>query len=294
MVLVSHPKHSPAAHERKRHGAHHRQSKHYTKTYWPYLTMLAVVCAGFAFNMLWTPTRQVLGYASDMSGDSLLQRTNIARLSQQEEPLTYNQSLSEAAQAKANDMAKRDYWSHNTPEGTLPQVFADKAGYRYAAIGENLAYGFDGSAATINAWLSSSEHRANVLGEEFQEVGFGIANAEHFQGKEQETIVVALYGKPSLAGVGSTQATTNTATQPIREISRVETISTTHATILAVTSASIAAIATLYVALKHGRMLKKVLIHGELFIVRHHLLDLVLLGLGGIGFVITRSAGVIH
>jgi len=37
--------------------------------------------------------------------------------------------LDSAAQAKANDMAARSYWSHNTPDGQTPWTFMTAAGY---------------------------------------------------------------------------------------------------------------------------------------------------------------------
>ncbi len=299
MVLVTEPKRTPPLHEKKRHGTHHRPSKQYTKTYWPYLTMLAVltfVCVG---NSLWTPARRVLGYTSDLSASALLQRSNIARSSNGEQPLVSSDKLTAAAQAKANDMAARNYWSHITPEGELPRHFVENAGYTYTAVGENLAYGFDGSDATINAWLTSTEHRANALGKTYKDIGFGIAEAASFQGEANTTIIVALYASPAIDadnnGIAAAAANDDRlSTPPLKTISRVETVSTTYATTIAIVSALIAAAAAMFLTLKHGNVLRKVLIHGEVFIVRHHLLDLSFLIVGGVGFILTRNAGVIH
>lgn len=40
MVIASRPKHS--VHHKKRTGKHHRQTKQFAKTYWPYLPMIAI------------------------------------------------------------------------------------------------------------------------------------------------------------------------------------------------------------------------------------------------------------
>lgn len=292
MVLVAHPKKRKLTpHAQKRQGGHHRQSRHYSKTYWPYLTMLSVILCGFIFNSLWTPSRQVLGYTSDLTPVSLLQNTNQARLADGDTPLSLNSKLSAAAQAKADDMAKRNYWSHATPEGNQPWHFAQRTGYGYTTLGENLAYGFDGSAATVNAWLNSPEHRANVLGNDFRDIGVGVATAKQFQGRGETTIVVAMYGAPHGSGAVTPPSQ---GVLPTRTVSRLETISTAQAALITALVAVVAASGTAFVALKHGRLLRRTLIKGEVFIVRHHLLDVTFLAIGAVGFVITRSAGVIH
>ena len=61
--------------------------------------------------------------------------------------------------------------------------------------GENLAYGFDTSLGVVNGWMASPTHRDNVLLPDYEEVGFGIANGEDYQGTEN-TVVVAMYGDP--------------------------------------------------------------------------------------------------
>lgn len=49
MVIASRPKTQPPAHHKKRHGQHHRQTKEFTKTYWPYLPVVALAVAINAF-----------------------------------------------------------------------------------------------------------------------------------------------------------------------------------------------------------------------------------------------------
>ncbi|HSE61827.1 MAG TPA: CAP domain-containing protein [Candidatus Saccharimonadales bacterium] len=140
---------------------------------------------------------QVLSYATSVSINDLLAATNASRAQNGLGALTLNGKLNNGAQAKANDMIAKNYWSHNTPDGVEPWVFFNNAGYKYSRAGENLAYGFDTSSQIEDAWMNSSGHRANVLGN-FTEVGFGIANGETYQGSEN-TVVVAFYGLPAAA-----------------------------------------------------------------------------------------------
>lgn len=205
MSLAAKPKrHTATAHHKRRAGQHHRHNEHYLRTYWPYLPLLLVVVLGVALNSLWAH-KGVLGYATDMSVSELLQDTNNQRDGNGLGGLGLNDQLNAAAQAKANDMAARDYWSHNTPDGTPPWTFITNAGYHYQTAGENLAYGFDTSDYTVTAWMNSPEHRANILNTTYKDVGFGIANAASYQGNGPETIVVAEYGSPEAVAAAPQQ-----------------------------------------------------------------------------------------
>lgn len=142
------------------------------------------------------PTPRVLAYATNVSQGGLLSYTNQNRGANGLGSLTLNGALNSAAQAKANDMAAKDYWSHTSPDGRQPWDFISAAGYSYSMAGENLAYGALTSAETVQAWMDSPGHRANILKTEFREVGFGFANAANYQSSGQHTVIVAMYAKP--------------------------------------------------------------------------------------------------
>jgi uncharacterized protein YkwD len=147
----------------------------------------------------------VLAYATNISPSGLLSATNTRRINEGIDSLASDSQLASAAQAKANDMVARDYWSHVTPDGKQPWTFISAAGYQYSTAGENLAYGFLSSGDTITGWMNSSSHRANMLNDAFTEVGFGIANSPDYVGNGQQTVVVAMYAKPQSA-VASVQS----------------------------------------------------------------------------------------
>lgn len=196
--MVLNTKHRPIkkTDHRKRTGNHHRVNSHsYRKAYWPYLPMLLVALFGFFLNGAMAQKFSVLGYATDMSVAGLLDSTNAQRTAGNLPPLTLNSKLAQAAQAKANDMAAKDYWSHNSPTGQTPWSFILAAGYNYELAGENLAYGFTTSAYTVDGWMNSPEHRANIMNSGYLDVGFGIINIPNYQGDGPETLVVAEYGK---------------------------------------------------------------------------------------------------
>ncbi len=204
MTLSKQKTRRPTTNHRKLTGQHHKQGPHYIKAYWPYLPMIGILLLGILANSWFARVNHsVLGYATDISISSLLSGTNDQRSANGEAGLGLNGQLDQAAQAKANDMAARDYWSHNTPDGQTPWTFITAAGYSYQTAGENLAYGFDTSSATITGWMNSPGHRANILNTSFTEVGFGIVNIPNYQGSGPQTLVVAMYASPASQAVAA-------------------------------------------------------------------------------------------
>ena len=192
----------------KRHGQHHKKSGHYVKVYAPYLPLFISIIASLLLSF-WNPSSaSTLAYATEISRTGLLSSTNSHRSSNGKASLTLNSQLNNSAQAKANDMVTRNYWSHNTPDGQEPWVFFENAGYSYAKAGENLAYGFATSADTVVGWMNSPTHKANMLDSAFTEVGFGFANSPNFNGDGQQTVVVAHYAKPVVAAATAPAPTT--------------------------------------------------------------------------------------
>lgn len=158
--------------------------------------------------------RGVLSYATEMSIDQLLEATNKQRVANGVAPLTLNTKLSTAAQNKVEDMVTRNYWAHNTPDGQEPWVFFDAVGYKYFKAGENLAYGFSSSDATVVGWMNSPSHRENLLDSSFTEVGFGFRNGENYNNSGPETVVAAEYGRPQVL---SSSSTAPTPTSPVQQ-----------------------------------------------------------------------------
>lgn len=209
---------------RKRHGHHQRRSKEFHRVYLPYLP-LVIAIAGSIVLSGWLPKGRTLSYATNVSIGGLLNATNSNRANNGQSTLTTNSQLNNAAQAKANDMVARNYWSHNTPDGQEPWVFVNNAGYKYLKAGENLAYGFSDNDSTINGWMNSPTHKANMLDSAFLEVGFGFANSENFNNSGPETIVVAMYGKPqTLASTNQQPAPTPAPTPTPAPVQKSNTV----------------------------------------------------------------------
>lgn len=192
------------AYHEKRYGHHQKRNKSFHDTYLPYLPMTLILFLSL-FISGYSPQHSTLAYATEMSRQTLLNATNTQRSNFSRGSLALNNKLNSAAQAKADDMVSRNYWSHNTPDGQEPWVFINGVNYDYQKAGENLAYGFVSSSETINGWMNSPTHKENLLDSEFTEVGFGFANSDNFNNSGEETIVVAMYGKPYVLSASAQQ-----------------------------------------------------------------------------------------
>jgi uncharacterized protein YkwD len=304
MALATRPK--PKVQHKKRNAQHHRQTRHYMKTYWPYLPMLLIVGVGLAINSTW-PHGTVLGVQADFSSSTLLNDTNNQRTADHEAALTLDPLLAKAAQAKAEDMVTQNYWAHTSPSGKTPWTFITDAGYQYQSAGENLAYGFANADDTMAGWMNSPDHRANILGTNYQNVGFGVAESPDFQGHGPETIVVAEYGQPVPAVANITfSVPTTAANTPVssvkgaqtelsaQPVSRIQILTGGNAAwSLAVVSALAGGALVLFIT-RHGLRLRRALVKSELFISHHPFLDIAITFIGMAGFVLSRTSGVIR
>jgi hypothetical protein len=105
--------------------------------------------------------------------------TNEARIQYGIPPLTVNPLLTEAAQLKANDMARGSYYAHISPDGRSPLYWLNLVGYSYLNAGENLVIDRDTAEGALGAWMASPEHRENILRPQFTEIGIGVAAGEY-------------------------------------------------------------------------------------------------------------------
>lgn len=111
-------------------------------------------------------------------------------------PLAENTTLDEIATARLNDMFQKQYFAHVAPDGGSAQTVAAAVGYRYLAIGENLAQGdFPGDKGVVDAWMGSPGHRANILNIHYTEIGVAVKQGL-FQG-EQTWLAVQIFGRPA-------------------------------------------------------------------------------------------------
>lgn len=89
--------------------------------------------------------------------------------------LTWNRALSAAALAHSSDMARQNYFSHESKDGREVADRAVQAGYRWRGIGENIAAGQESADEVMAGWLASPGHCANIMNRWFTEMGSAYA-----------------------------------------------------------------------------------------------------------------------
>ncbi|WP_181308939.1 CvpA family protein [Rufibacter sp. XAAS-G3-1] len=103
----------------------------------------------------------------------MLELVNQERAKENLKPLAADTSLRRVARMHAEDMFRRGYFSHYTPEGWSPFDRIRKAKVPFRLAGENLAL-----APTLdiahNGLMNSPGHRANILRDRFGRVGIGV------------------------------------------------------------------------------------------------------------------------
>jgi uncharacterized protein YkwD len=93
--------------------------------------------------------------------------------------LEMDPDLIPVARAHADDMFKRGYFSHDTPEGLNPFDRMKNAGIIFRLAGENLALAPNLTIAH-NGLMNSPGHRANILKDGFRKVGIGVMDGGIF------------------------------------------------------------------------------------------------------------------
>lgn len=144
-------------------------------------------------------SEKILGVATDIRVEKLLDSTNHERIVNGLKPLTLSANLSQAAKNKAYDMFENNYWAHFSPTGKTPWDFILATGYKYESAGENLARDFMYSDEVVTGWINSQTHKENILNKDYTEIGFGVVNGI-LNGKDT-TLVVQMFAKPTTSNI---------------------------------------------------------------------------------------------
>ncbi|MFH2102491.1 MAG: CAP domain-containing protein [Chloroflexota bacterium] len=86
---------------------------------------------------------------------------------------TIHSSLVLAARLHSQDMACNRYFSHTGLDGSTPRDRMLRQGYVAVWWGENISAGRNSPAQTVQSWMDSAPHRANILSTNVNEVGIG-------------------------------------------------------------------------------------------------------------------------
>lgn len=101
--------------------------------------------------------------------------------------------LTRAARSHSREMVEKDYFSHNSYDGESVGARLGRFGFDGSVHGENIARGYGapaGAVPTFERWMTSADHRANILDGRFRRVGVGTytGNYEGIRGYVMYTV----------------------------------------------------------------------------------------------------------
>lgn len=140
---------------------------------WLVLGLLPAVAVG-AVAVTAGPAAGVSRGADDRA--AIVHQTNHLRARKGCQALVVAPALVRSAQGHADDMSRKDYFSHTSKDGRRWDQRIVAAGYPKPG-GENIAVGFSSASEVMAAWMDSSGHRRNILDCAFRRIGVGYQGA---------------------------------------------------------------------------------------------------------------------
>lgn len=128
---------------------------------------------------------------SDLQGKTLHDLVNAERTAREQEVVKEEESLSQLAQFRADDMCTRGYFGHQDPDQKYASDYKSNFEIK-RSIGENIAK--DMNVFSAHAGLMRSlGHRELIISPDFSDVGFGFCRSE------EQLIVVEIFGKDPIS-----------------------------------------------------------------------------------------------
>lgn len=159
------------------------------------ILIIALLCLAVLVGSVPSLRAGALDSLSAIYASVLVSLTNKDRVAANLSELKVNPLLEKAAQMKADDMAAKGYFAHNTPEGLTPWYWFKEAGYKYVYAGENLAVNFENSEDVETAWMNSKGHFLNIVNPKYTEIGIATSTGT-YKGRTA-IFVVQMFGTPS-------------------------------------------------------------------------------------------------
>jgi len=113
------------------------------------------------------------GVIDNQAEQEMFQLVNTERAKAGVQLLSFDDSLRAVAREHSDDMFKRGYFSHYTPDGISPFDRMQKAGIEFNFAGENLALAPSTDLA-MQGLMASPGHRKNILSPNFNKIGVGV------------------------------------------------------------------------------------------------------------------------
>lgn len=95
----------------------------------------------------------------------LMDLANSSRARFKKTPFILDEKLANVARNHSQDMAKQNFFSHDSKDGRSPFDRMESAGLEYSLAAENIAAGQSSAIFAHECWMNSFGHRNNILSE---------------------------------------------------------------------------------------------------------------------------------
>lgn len=85
--------------------------------------------------------------------------------------LSWSDLLTQAADVHSRDMQANNFFSHTGANGSGLSQRVNATGYAWSSLGENIAAGYPSVNATVDGWMASDGHCANLMNPNFDQFG---------------------------------------------------------------------------------------------------------------------------
>lgn len=89
-------------------------------------------------------------------------------------PVTWNETVEEAAQNHSDDMYENNFFDHYGSDGSTAGVRLADVGYQWSAYGENIAMGYVSAESVFYGWLGSKGHCENIMSPNVTHMGTAV------------------------------------------------------------------------------------------------------------------------
>ncbi len=169
--------------------------------------LLAMSCALAALVVspaLAGNSRQSSGQSASATIDlGLLEQLNEIRAAHHLVPLALSPDLNAAASLHSREMLTKGFFAHDSGNGQVfwkrIQAFYPQGGFGFWSVGENLFWtsGPPSAGESVQAWMASPEHRANILDPAWRQIGVSSAtsaDAPGIFGNTDATVITTDFG----------------------------------------------------------------------------------------------------
>lgn len=114
--------------------------------------------------------QNIADYDHDTYVNEVFRLVNQERAKAGKSALTLDNNLCRIADARAKEISTN--YSHDGFAAYRAELYP----YYHNYVGENIAFGSINPTSAMNKWMNSSEHRSNILDDDFTDIGIGIYN----------------------------------------------------------------------------------------------------------------------